>query len=742
MDRFLIAPLNTGLQTDLRAWLIMDDAFSQLNNVYVFRGRLRKRFGSTLMGTGWSSLVTAPLFSRLRVQVGTIGAPISPVPGDEFNIGQMFSAGDQMFTVYQLGAPAAMLSTGPGTGTFNTTTGAFALAGTGLAAGTPIWWYPALPVMGLTVYEVGPINEQVSYGFDTRFAYVFAGGFWQRSETGGNPVWHGDNADFFWTTNWRGNPNEVVLFVSNFHVVNQNGAVDPTDDPIWTFDGTTWATFQPQFLTAGDFVETALIILPFKRRLVLLNTTEVDSTGTTNSTFPQRCRFSQVGSPFGANAWLEQTEVNSAGAGFVDAATEERIVSAEFIKDRLIVYFEESTWELAYTSNENEPFSWQKINTELGSEATFSIVPFDKMVLAIGNTGVHSCNGANVERIDTKIPDQIFNIADKSTGVARIAGIRDYFTEMVYWTFPSDQETSNEVYPNRILVYNYRNGSWSLNDDCITTWGYFEQQDALTWASSTETWEEANFTWNSGTIDTNFRQVIAGNQEGFVFIIDPDVSRNAPVMQITNITQSGSFAQLTIVDHTLAVGDFIAIENAQGVTFNIGPIFKVNSIVDADTVLVGPQPVTVTGTYTGAGTAARVSNINFLSKQWNPYVKEGRNVYLSKIDFGVEKTSDGEITIDYFPSATQLSMLDEGGPLGTNSIVGNNILETFPYPTIPLEQAQQRLWHPIYFQADGECIQLSVYFSDTQIMDPAIAWADFQLEGLILHTMKASYRLQ
>ena len=49
----------------------------------------------------------------------------------------------------------------------------------------------------------------------------------------------------------------------------------------------------------------------------------------------------------------------------IDAATQEAIVSAEFLKDRLIVYFERSTWELVYTGNQIYPFTWQKINTEL-----------------------------------------------------------------------------------------------------------------------------------------------------------------------------------------------------------------------------------------------------------------------------------------------------------------------------------------------------------------------------------------
>src|ERR1700679_2506224 len=120
-DRFLIAPINTGLQTDARPWLIPDDAFTQLTNAYCFRGRVRKRFGSIYMNQ-------IPLSSRLGVQVGVItgGALSGTVPGDQFNIGQAFSIGTEIFTVQALGTPVIMLDTGTTTvHTFNTTTGAF-----------------------------------------------------------------------------------------------------------------------------------------------------------------------------------------------------------------------------------------------------------------------------------------------------------------------------------------------------------------------------------------------------------------------------------------------------------------------------------------------------------------------------------------------------------------------------------------------------------------------------------------
>ena len=751
-DRFMIAPITTGWQTDLRPWLIPDDAFAQLENAYVFRGRVRKRFGSRLMGFGFDSSQTEQLFSRLRIMIDTTdgaGDASGTVPGSIFGIGQLFSIGDSIYTVDHTGTPAAMLSTDGTTiiASYNTSTGAYVF--TGAPINTDVWFYPAEPVMGLTQYEGAPINNWPAYAFDTQFAYVFAGGFWQRSGTGSNPIWHGTNDQYYWATNWQGlSPDEIFMFVTNFNATI--GTPGVTDDPIWFFDGTTWAKFNQDytiFNTAGDFIFTARIIIPFKNRLVMLNTIEQNAGMSTNTAFPQRARFCHYGSPFSGGpanpfAWLEPNQTNGAnvadGGGFIDAATDEQIVSAEFIKDRLIVYFERSTWELAYTGNQVYPFTWQKINTELGSEATFSSVPFDKVILTIGNTGVHACNGANVERIDSKIPDYVFTIIDKATGVARVAGIRDYYTEMVYWTFPAVQDEQNSIFSTKVLTYNYRNNSWAVNDDSITCWGYFEQQEVQTWASTPQTWEELLQQWDSGPEQAQFRQVIAGNQEGFVFIVSADITRNASALQITNLVTSGSGVNFTVINHNIAVGEYIYVTNATGVTGINGGIFKVTNFINANTFAV--RPLSITGTYEGGGTIARVSNIGILSKQWNPYVNKGRDVYLARIDFGVTSTSFGQVTVDYYPSSTFLSMLDEG--LGTRTLMGNGVLETSPYPTVPLEQLQTRLWHPIYFQTDGECIQISMYMNPTQITNVDIAFSDFQLEGLVLHTMPTSQRLQ
>lgn len=739
IDRFMIAPFNDGLQTDVRPWLIPDNAFSQLSNAYVFRGRVRKRFGSRLMnGSTAPDDGYAQLQSRLRIRVGTtdnngdLGA--TTMPGTIGKIGQLFSVGDEIFTVYQVNG--ALYATGAGAATYNSATRSLTI--TGSIPLEDVYFYPSEPVMGITNYEVSNVNDEPVIAFDTQFAYIYTGAGWERLTTG-NDTWTGTNANFFWATNYRGSASsDYILFVSNYHT----GSTLNNSDTMRYWNGTTWASLNPRFSStvATSTILSARIIVPFKDRLVLLNV--VENTGAnpgTNTIYANRCRFSQNGSPLEADAWYE--DVTGKG-GFIDAPTKEAIITSQFIKDRLIVYFERSTWELAYTGNQVLPFIWQQIDTELGAESTFSQVSFDKQVLGVGNVGIHACNGANVARIDAKIPDSVFDIHNENNGIERVYGIRDYYTEMVYWSFPSVDQSAEQPFPNKVLAYNYKNNSWAFNDDSFTCFGYYQSVTGTTWASSTLTWGETTDVWSSGTLQAKFMNVIAGNQEGFVFIIDSQGSRNAASLQITSITADLFSVPLYICDHNLRVGDYILLENIQGentIPDLNGMIFPVATVEDKDVITIEVEGGVV-GNYHGGGTVARVSVIDIKTKQFNFYQQEGRNAYISKVDFLVDKTAYGQIAVDYQISTSMLSMVSDAAASG--ALLGTSVLETSPYELIPLEATQTRLWHPVYIQADGEVVQLRIYLDDHQMRSSAIALSDFELHAMTFYAQRSSYRLQ
>ncbi len=721
MDKFLIAPLDEGLRTDLKAWQIPDQAYARLNNAYIFRGRLKKRVGSSYTSTA----ANGALGSRLRISLGsTDGSGVFPaapavVPGAKFKVGQQFSIGTEIFTVQATGTPVTMLTTGTGTGTFNTTTGAYTF--TGCTPSTTVYFYPSEPVMGLTQYEDGTIHNQTAYAFDTQFIYKYSGGSWIRD---GSTVLTGNNYNFVWSYNWDGvAAKDTALFITNFNAAE---GVGPNGDSMYYYNGSTWTAFKPQFIFNADSniyaVQTCRLIIPFKNRLLLLNTLESDNTAspnTINYAYTNRCRYSQNGSPVNANAFMEPNQTQWLGGGYIDGPTEEDIIGAELIRDRCIVYFERSTWELAYTGNEAIPFIWQQVNTELGSEAQFSTIPFDKFLLNVGPNGIQACNGINVDRIDEKIPDEVFNIRIKNNGMQRVAGVRDYYSEMAYWTYPTDDNPFALYFPNKVFVFNYQNGCWAINDDCITCFGYWEQQTDITWAEIQGTWGENDQTWTSNVNAAQFRYVIAGNQHGFITKISRDTTNQAANLVVSKLVYDAptQTVTLTIIDHSLAEDDYIRLEGFQGASmsgiYQLGPVTQ-NTVVIED---ITSDP----GTYKGGGYAARVPMLDILSKEWNPYKDKNMGVSINKIDFGVKKTTSGQVTVDYFPSHS-------------DEILGSLVLETSPYTLVPLEQKQRLLWHPIYMNAEGDSVQIRIYYSDTQIKTPTIADAAFSLEGLILYT--------
>jgi hypothetical protein len=753
MDKFLIAPYDHGLELDIKPFMIPDNAFAQLDNAYVFRGRVRKRFGSRLMDESVDP-VLQPLRSRLRIAIPTADGttdglgvadgfvPNGIAPGVAFDVGAMFSVGDQIYTVYQPGpGDVLMLSSAGDVARFDTTTGHYIF--TGSIPNTQIYFYPSLPVMGFAEYQISQSIDNPTYAFDTKYAYQYVAGGWNRL---GGMDWSGNDNQFFWSTNWQGdNPNDTLLFTTNYNAADGITWYDQVVG-FWRRNTAAQWTFYTSKTGTVNYLKTARIILPFKDHLVAFNT--VESINGAEVTYFNRARWCQNGSPVEQDgapleviAWRE--DIPGRG-GWIDCPCKEPIKTAQFLRDRLIVYFSSSTWEFVYTGNQILPFTWQQINTELGAKSTMSQVPFDKVVLGVGNVGIHACNGTQVERIDSSIPDEVFKINNDNNGPERVYGIRDYYSEMVYWAIstPTYQVLDTYKFPNRILVYNYRNSSWAFNDDSITAFGYYYADDAATWASMGSTWEETTDTWGSGALADLPKLIIAGNQEGFTFFIDVNRKRNAPALQITNITNPGGI--FTVIDHNLPVNSYVLIENCFGITQMNGHIYSV-TVLTKDTFTLEDMPDLGADVYTGGGTVTRISKIDILTKQFNFYLKEGSSTCVNKVDFLVNSEPQGpnhldpQLFVECYPTYSECPLVD-GGSI-TGSLLGTGMLELSPYPTVPIEAWQEQLWHPVYFQNEGASVQFHITWTEEQMRVIDYVLSDFQLNAMLIHTRPTASRL-
>ncbi len=340
-------------------------------------------------------------------------------------------------------------------------------------------------------------------------------------------------------------------------------------------NGDGWANYNPP-IDPNTALAGALLIFPYRGYLVFLNTTEGNEAGVSN--FGNRARWTQIGTPYYSQPVpdvpnLQTVDIKAmrddlfGRGGANDAPTQEVIIGAAFIRDVLIVYFERSCWRLRFVNNSQNPFVWERINVELGASATFSTIPFDKGLMAIGERGIVISDGNDLMRFDEKIPDTVFNIRVENQGMQRVYGIRTFRTRLNYWTFPST-EVPNGIFPNKVLVFNYDTKTWSFFDDTYTCFGYFYQFDDATWASLTMAWSEYDdTTMEGGDIDSGFERIIAGNQQGFVFELEETTSGNSPGLYISGI----SATTITSPNNNLQNGTWITLSGiANTVTDGVG----------------------------------------------------------------------------------------------------------------------------------------------------------------------------
>lgn len=373
-------------------------------------------------------------------------------------------------------------------------------------------------------------------------------------------------------------------------------------------NGTGWANYNPPIDTNNALVG-ALLIFPYRGYLVFLNTTEGNETGVFN--YGNRARWTQIGTPYysepvpstpnpqGINVETARDDLFGRG-GANDAPTQEVIIGAAFVRDILVVFFERSCWRLRFVNNAQNPFVWERINVELGASATFSIIPFDKGAMAIGERGIVIADANDVIRIDDVIPDEIFQIRIENQGMQRVNGIRTFRTKLNYWTIPNT-ENDTGIYPDGVLVYNYDTKTWATFDDCFTCFGYFYAFDDMTWADLTEAWSTYDkVEWGGGDIEAGYESVIAGNQQGFVLRLEGQPINaqtnsnfdNGPSLMIDSIV-NGSLpdtpSTFSSKDNNMPDGTWIVLSgiagttDVTGVTLN-GRSFKViNPSVNADT---------------------------------------------------------------------------------------------------------------------------------------------------------------
>ncbi len=652
-----------GLVQDKKPALLPNEAYSDLENAYVWRERTKKRDGEVPMGR------LSRLFSQ---SLGNSGASpwsfniytllgITPEPNAEINEGSV--------TITIAGIPGpfvdqgngGILSVTPGNhGVINYMTGDVIIVTTapaGSAATITFSYFPSLPVMGIIRREVSLIGIDSTVFFDTKYAYQYINGF---QELVPGVTWTGTNTDFFWAANYQGaTPDLRYFFVTNNNIL-LTGPGSPKYDPIRYFDNSTWINLQP-LVTSTITLWQAQILIPYYGRLLALNTWEGPTgagyAGATN--FFARCRFSQIGDPTDqVNGW--RSDIFGRG-GFLDAPTNEAIVSAAFFRNTLIVFFEYSTWQLRYIGEYGLPFIFERVSSDFGAVSSFSPVVFDQGVMAVSDRGIIQAAANGVTRLDDQIPEQVFSFEIQNSAPNFVHGIRDYEKELVYWNYmDSSNASETQSFPNTVLLFNYRNNTWAKFRDTITCFGPAQFMFSVTWDSLTTSWDR-NVSWDSVDDQQYVEYVTSGTQQGFINIynnpnaatLEPSTTLYAPSMAITNVTfSSGNPTIFTIPNHNLEDEEIIYLTGLLWVGIDPGLNNQIYQVTIAETGDV-PDPNNVnlsiwngnnygvvsetsSAVYIGGGRVTLFPKMNIVGKDFNPFQGSGKGFKLSYIDFQMD----------------------------------------------------------------------------------------------------------
>ena len=732
-----------GLVQERENFLLPNDAYPILQNFYVWRERLKRKQAFQLLGRLQRAIGTTNGSGNLTVTLP--GIPLTPGVSS-------FTVGSTTFTDSGTATTGlvTLIAHGTGTATLNLTTGVLTI--TGAPTSTVVNYITGLPVMGIRTRETQNSTNDQTVFFDTVYAYVFNSSTNLFEEFLPGTTWTGTNFEFFWTTNyWIGDNNKKIFWATNFSI---------SGDPIRYTNGasgTNWQNFTPIVDASSNKLLQALALLPFRGRLVAFNTRE--GTISPGASFTNRIRWSAIGTPFtttdgsivttnlNVNAWRD--DIRGQG-GFLDIPTSEDIISVGFVRDNLVIYCERSTWQLRYTGRSISPFQIEKVNSELGVESTFSSIQFDTSLLGIGDKGIIECDSYKSERIDIKIPDFVFNLADKNNATSRIQGIRDFERRLAYWTCVSDEST--DVFPDIRLLYNYENDSWAIFTDTLTSLGTFQLPSSRTWLNTNKPWIECNFPWIS--YSQGSPAIVGGNQQGFVEYLD-QYTTNDPSLCISNIVGGVTPIVITSPGHNLKSGQIISISGIpastpfatalNGKNFQVllgdnsgaNPTikFRLYSYNNASTYFSDVVISNETG-YVGGGVISIRDNFNITSKKFN-FMDEGQSIQLGYLDIlvdGTENTSPGAFSMNVY--------INYNDSEATNTLPMNSSNDKFFNQIIPTTQSDlskkggSKFWQRVFCPTRGNFLTIQYIFSNSQ-MNGIEQELDVQIDAQILHIRKA-----
>lgn len=321
----------------------------------------------------------------------------------------------------------------------------------------------------------------------------------------------GDETNFFNSTNW----------LSQLYLTNNK-------DRVTLFNGSTLS--RPPFpITQSNknaFVNdiaTCLDVKVYKNRLLLLRPIVLPS----SSPSGQSIRYSAIN-----NATNFVADIAGNG-GELSAPTSDWIQTSQFLRDVLIVFFENTTWTFRFTGSASDPFRFDKINNSKSTQAPYGSIDYDQRVTSMGAKGLIACDGVNVDRYDIKVIDHFLDINQEKFG--QCFAQRFDTLNQSWMLYPSEETDAQKS--DRALIYNFLEDTWSTYNIALSCLGLALSSQDVTWSyfassgSNPLNWNQAEFSWNSYLSQDLAPILLGGTHTGAIVKLNDGDTDNGTVIE-------------------------------------------------------------------------------------------------------------------------------------------------------------------------------------------------------------------
>ncbi len=345
---------------------------------------------------------------------------------------------------------------------------------------------------------------------------------------------------------------------------------------------------------------------------------------------------------------------NVPGSGQINADTYEIMRGINVISDHMILNFQRSPWTLRKTRDAFNPYFLQKIPAVLGTDASFSAVAWNDEVKSVGKTGFVTTDGRQSLRFDNKIPFFSADDIDQEQFDLTYGGF-DRINAQFLFAYRDEESLLTDVTQDSVVVYNYEEKTWSINDQRFSVFGQSDAGITLVMNDIDETYPNAPASWarmdtteetmNKIGITAASQKTLAGDNYGFVYQINQDFDDYFSA--ITDITQASS-AVVSFAATPFQIGDKVTFENVESMTEINGLVGTVtaatltSATVDINTLnftLYNPAPPT--------GYISKVIEFEAELSPFNPYRAEGRKCYISHVEV-LLNTHAGSVYVDVY----------------------------------------------------------------------------------------------